>query len=86
MAVVDAGATGVLGILCCVNDGREDRTCSLQNRRNIGKEQHFLSVCLLPCYANTGLDAKRGGDFASRCVALAWDVLFFRVRPAGQEF
>ena len=37
LAVGDAGATGLLMRLCCVNAGREKRSRAPKNRRNIGK-------------------------------------------------
>ena len=57
-----------------------------KNRRNVGRDTSS-SVCLFRAVPTLAKNAKRGGDFASHCcVALAWDILFYRVRPARKEF
>lgn len=50
-AVGDAGGTGLLVLSCCVNDGREERSCSSGKRRTIGKKtifHPFACCCSLP--------------------------------------
>lgn len=65
MAVGDTGATGWLKVWYCEHEGREERGHAPNNRRTFGKTNSKCSlVCRLLRSTDTGIDIKRGGDFA----------------------
>lgn len=45
-------------LLCCVNEGREEHSCTLENRRTRGNENNVSSVCLLLFSTQSGLNVK----------------------------
>ena len=86
MAVGDAGPKGLLGVVCCVNEDREERSCTQKNRRNNGKTTTLPPACLLLCSPHAGLNVRRGGGLARHCAALVWGVLFFRARLSTRGY
>ena len=80
MTVGDAGPNGSLGVVRCVNEDREKRSCTQKTRRNNGKKNNLAARLSPDGSPHTGVNVRRGGGLASHCAALVWGILFFRAR------